>query len=175
MLLAGANQEWNAAVKPSSCSITYKQFGLVGSFPVQWRSVGCAEGAGGCGAWLGESGGMGKGLHSQRGAVEDGQGRSLLFYGVVVRMNSLGRREPPWPAGTKSRVAHHRSSASLWCCPRWASVRSVLWSHRAAQPAEQRVERTGFKVDNRHGDREGATPPWSEGMFLGCFVEIYLV
>lgn len=27
----------------------------------------------------------------------------------------------------------------------------MLCSHRAAQPAEQRVERTGFKVDNRHG------------------------
>lgn len=57
--------------------------------------------------------GMGKGVHSQHGAVEDGQGRSLLLYGVVVRMSSLGRREPPRLAGTKSRVAHHRSSASL--------------------------------------------------------------
>lgn len=83
------------AVKPSSHSLTYKQFGLVGSFPVQWRSVGCAEGAGGRGAWLGESCGVGKGLRSQRGAVEDGQGRSPPLYEVLVRMNSLERRESP--------------------------------------------------------------------------------
>lgn len=100
------------SVKPSSCLVTYKQFGLVGSFPVQWRSVECAEGAGGCRAWLGGAHGVGKGLCSQPGAAEGGQGRSLLLYGVVMRMNSLERREAPQLAGTKSRVAHQRCSAS---------------------------------------------------------------
>lgn len=88
-------------VKPGSRSVTYKQFGLMGSFPVQCRSVGCAEGAGGCGAWLGESCGVGKGLCSQHGA-EGGQGRSPLLHGVVMRMNSLEGREPPSLQGPRA-------------------------------------------------------------------------
>lgn len=35
----------------------------------------------------------------------------------------------------------------------------MLWSHGAAQPAEQGVERMRFKVDNSHGCGEGATLP----------------
>lgn len=101
------------AVKPHSRSVTYKQFGLVGSFPVQCRSVGCAEGAGGYGAQLGEISGVGKGLCSQHGAVDGGQERSFLLYGVVMRMNSLERREPPQLAGAQGRVARHRSSAAF--------------------------------------------------------------
>lgn len=65
------------------------QFRFVGSFSTCWRSVGCAEAAGGCGACLWESCGMGKGLHSQHGAVEGGEGRSLLFRRVAMRVNSI--------------------------------------------------------------------------------------
>lgn len=56
---------------------------------------------------------MGKGLCSQHGAVDGGQEKSFLLYGVVMRMNSLERREPPQLAGAQGRVAHHRSSAAF--------------------------------------------------------------
>lgn len=145
---------------------TYKQFGLVGSFPAQWRSVGCAEGAAGCGAWLGESHGLGKGLCSQPGAREGGQGRSLLLYGVVMRMNSLERREPPQLAGTKSRVAHEGCSASD------AAVLAGLGSGHAAL------------MWSRDWEVQGGQQAWGWGRsystlkgmhVLGHFVEIYLV
>lgn len=141
VLLAGANQEWNVPVKPSSRSVTYRQFGLIGSFPVQCRSVGCAEGAGGCGAWLGES----------CGVSSWGRARKVSSAPWGGDEDELERREAPQLSGTKSRGVHHRSSASLWCCPCWAWIRSVLSSHGAAQPVEQGLR----------GSR------WTTGMGLG--------
>lgn len=96
---------------------------------------------------------VGKGLCSQHGAVEGGQGRSFLLDGVVMGMNSLERREQPQPAGAQSRVAHPRSSASFWCCPCWPWIRSVLSSHGAAQPVEQ-----GLRGSRWTTGWEGAIP-----------------
>lgn len=113
--------------------------------------MGCAEGAGGCGAWLGGSCGMGKELHSQHGAVEGGQGGSLCS------MVMLERREPAQFAGPRAG---------------WHIVDPVLFSlmlslvgldqisaeqSRSCSACGAGVER--FKVDNGHGDGEEATPP----------------
>lgn len=86
-----------------------------------WWSVECAEAAGGCGACLWESCGMGKGLHSQRGAVEDGQGRSLLFCRGATRVNST--RDSHWRAGNHPGLQGPRA----W----WHITDPVLLTHTA--------------------------------------------
>lgn len=175
MLLAADNQEWNLAVKPSLCLIIYKQFRFVGSFSTCWRSVECAEAAGGCGACLWESRGMRKALHSQRRAVEDGQGRSPLFHRAEMRVNNTqgshrGEENHSKLAGTKSMVARYRSSAAHLRCAWWAWIRSMLSSPGAAQPAELSKGSSGLRKQVPGGEQT-----WGWGRRVNCDVSGYFI
>ena len=134
--------------------------------------MGCAEAAGGCGARLWEGCRMGKGLHRQREAVEDGQGRSLLFCKAAMRVTSIEGshwREGNHPSLQGPRawwhlmdpvLLTHAAPGGLGSGQRWAVPELLgLWS--SAMGAVGWENQVQGREQAR--DEEGATPAWKDG------------